>query len=455
MLPLSSPARPGRRAVPVVAWAYFLGYAAWAVAMLTGAARRGIVNDLVFLPLYLSPAWFSFRAGLARSDEPRLARGWQFVGAAWLCSTLGGLSWILSEVWPSAGFDFAGWFLYNLYYPLALLGLWHFFEMPAPGDSRIRLAVECLIAGVATVVLAWYFVFRFGEATEALWPFLKTVSFLLLGELSLLVGATAVLHRPARHADRQSLTVFGIAIFTAGVADFIYQQSMLVQSTWAAPTGDLLLAFAATLVAMAAWMTSVRRPSSDASLPAVTVGLTLLPYLAVCVVAVLLVYESAKANLGNGPIAGLIVGGALLLVLVIARLLVAQREYTREAAARAVQDARFRSLVQRSSDGTLVVGSTGQVGYASPAFCRMVGSSETEIAGRFLTDFVSPDQHQHIMAWLRISTNRPLGEWRIGRPGGWREVEAVATDLTHDPVVSGIIVSRFAFIFPPDLGLSP
>ena len=441
MLPVSGPARPGLRAVPAVAWAYFLVYAAWAVAMLTGAARRGIVNDLVFLPLYLGPAWLSFRAGLARSDEPRLARGWQLVGAAWLCSTLGGLSWILFEVWPSVGFDSAGWFLHNLYYPLSLLGLWHFFEMPARGDSRIRLAVECLIAGVATVVLAWYFVFRFDEATQAFWPFIETVSSLFLGELLLLVGATAVLHRPARRADGRSLAVFGIAIFAAAVADFIYRQSMLVRSAWAAPTGDLLLAFAATLVAMAAWMTSVRRPSNEASLPAVTVGLTLLPYLAVGVVAALLIFESTKANLGKGPIAGLIVGGALLLVLVIARLLVAQREYAREAAARAVQDARFKSLVQRSSDGTLVVGSGGRIGYASPAFCRMVGSSENAIAGRFLTDFVCPDQHQQIMAWLRISADRPLGEWRIGRTGGWLEVEAVATDLTHDPVISGIIVN--------------
>ncbi len=422
-------------------WAYFLGYSVWAAAMLAGVAQRGVVNDFWFLPLYLGSAWLSFRTGSARSDEPRLARGWYLVGAAWLCSTVGGIAWILYELWPSAGFDWIGWLIYNLYYPLSLLGLWHFFEMPQRGDSRLRLVVECLIVSVATLVLAWYFVFRFDEATRSLWPFLKTAGFLFLAELLSLVGATAILHRPARNADGRSLTVFGIAIFAVGVADFVYQQSVLVSSTWAGPTGDLLLALAGTLVMVAAWMSRVQRPSIDASLPGVAVGLTLLPYLAVGVVGALLIFELAKANLGKGPIAGLIVGGALLLALVIARLLVAQREYTREATARAAQDARFKSLVQRSSDGVLVVSSAGQIGYASPAFCRAVGAPETELDGRFLTEFVGPDQHDRVTAWLRTSADRFLGEWQIGRAGAWRDVEAVATDLTHDPVISGIIVN--------------
>lgn len=439
--PLAIPSRPGLRAVPVVATAYFLVYAAWVVVMLAGAARRGIVNDLLFLPLYLGPAWLSFRAGSARSDEPRLARGWKLVGAAWLGSALGSLAWILYRAWPSAGFDAVGWLSYNLYYPLSLLGLWHFFEMPARGDSRIRLGVECLIVAVATVVLAWYFVFRFDEASREFWPFLQSVGVLFLGEWLLLIGATAVLHRPARHADAGSLTMFGIAILAAGVADFIYQQSMLVPSAWSGPTGDLLLAFAATLVMMAAWRTSVRRTSVNGSRPAVAVGLALLPYLAVGVVAALLVLESTKAKLGNGPIAGLIVGGALLLVLVIGRLLVAQREYAHEAGARAAQDARFKSLVQRSSDGILVLDRAGQIGYASPAFCRMVGASEAAVVGRRLADFGCPDQTIDITTWLETSAARPLGKWRIGRVGAWREVEAIATDMPNESVAADIVVN--------------
>lgn len=424
-----------------MAWAYFVAYSVWAVAMLAGFAPRGVTNDLLFLPLYLSASWISFLAGSARSDEPRLARGWRLVGAAWLCSAFGGASWVLYQLWPSAAFDWSGWLVYNFYYPLTMLGLWHFFEMPERGDSRLRLAVECSIVAVATLVLAWYFVFRFDEPpAPTLWPFRKTIGILVFSELLLMVGATAVLHRPARSAERRSLSVFGIATFAAGIADFVYQQNFLIGANWSGPTADLLLAFAGTLVIVAAWMSRVRQPSTDATVPGVAVGLTLLPYLAVGLVSALLAFESAKANLGEGPIAGLIVGGGVLLALVIARLLVAQREYAREATARSTQDARFRLLVQRSTDAILVVGVDGRIGYASPAFCRIVGSVATELEGRPLTEFVPANQRDRLATWVGAS-DRSLGEWQIGRDGVWRDMEAVATDLTNDPVVSGVVVN--------------
>ncbi len=439
--PSSNVARPASRVVSIFVWAYFLAYAGWAMAMLVGAAPRGVLNDFLFLPLYLGAGWLSLRAGSARPDEPRLARGWRLVGVAWLLSAAGGVSWLLYEIWPLAVLDWTSWLVYNLYYPLTLVGLWHFFELPDRSDSRLRLGVECLIVAAATLVLAWYFVFRFDEATRTLWPFIKTITVLVLGELLLMVGATAVLHRPAGKADRRSLTIFGIGVFAAGVADLVYEQSFLVVSAWNSPTADLLLAFGATLVMLAAWMTRRPRSAVDAGLPGVTVGLTLLPYLAVGVVAALLIFESVKANLGDGPIAGLVIGGAILLVLVIARLMVALREHHHEAAARAAQDARFRLLVQRSTDAILVVRLGGEIRYASPAFGRMVGLAEADLTGRMVTEFVPAEQEKRVVGWLQASADHVLTQWQIGREGTWLDVEAAATDLTADPVVEGIVVN--------------
>ncbi len=438
---LSGPRAPGFQLVPALAWTYFFAYAAWSVLMLAGLVPRGIVNDLVALPMSLGAAWCGFRAGAARRDEPRLARGWLLVGLAWLCSSVGSALLVVNIWSPTPAADLIGRAVYNLYYPLCLFGLWHFFEMPPRGDSRLRLLVECLIVAAAAVVLAWYFVFRFDEATRSLGPFLKTIGFVVLSELLLMVGASAVLHRPAPHADGPSLTVFGIAVFAAAIADLLYQQSVLVASSWTAPTADLLLGFAGTLVTWAAWLTWTRRPATEGGVPGVAVGLTLLPYLAVGVVAALLVFESTSSGLGAGPIGGLVVGGGMLSLLVILRLLVAQREFVHEATARAAQDARFRSLVDRSSDGILVVSATGRIEYASPAVTRIVGAPMTELDGRLLADFVRPDQQTAVDAWLRASGERPVGEWQLGRPGAWLDVEAVATDLTQDPLVSGIVLN--------------
>ncbi len=438
---LLTPSPVNTRATPAIVWAGFLAYLVWVVAMLAGLVPRGAVNDILFLPLYLGTAWLSFRAAAARSDHPKLARGWRLVGMAWLCSAIATVVWVAARFWPSPLLDWSGWVLYNSYYPLTVVGLWHFFQTPKRGTSRIRLAAECLIIAAATLVLAWYFVFRFDEATREPWSFLKTVSVLVPGEVFVIAGACAVLHRPARSTDGRSLTYFGIGTFAAGVADFVYQQDLLVGSTWSGPTGDLLLAFGATLVMVGAWMSLARRSSAPERLPGVAVGLTLLPYLAVGVVAVLLVFESTKADLGDRPIAGLTVGGGVLLALVIFRLLVAHREYVWEANARAAQDARFRSLVQWSSDGILVVDPNGRISYASPASCRLVGLPENELDGRLLIEFAPPDQRERMTAWLSTSINRPLGEWRIGQPGAWRDVEALATDLTDDPTVAGTVVN--------------
>ncbi len=439
--PSSIPTGLSSRVIPAFVWAYLLAYAAWATAMLAGAAPRGVLNDFLFLPMYLGAGWLSLQAAAAQTGQPRLARGWRLVGAAWLFSAVGSVSWLLYEIWPLAALDWAGWFVYNLYYPLTLLGLWQFFELPERGDSRIRIGVECLIVAAATLVLAWYFVFRFDEATRALWPFLKRLGMLVLGEVTLMVGITAVLHRPVAGADRRSLTVFGIGVFAAGVADLVYEQSLLVVSAWSNPTGDLLLAFGATLVMLGAWMSLRPKPAVDTGLPGVTIGLTLLPYLAVGVVAALLIFESVKANLGTGPIAGLVIGGAVLLVLVIARLMVALREHRHEAAARAAQDARFRLLVQRSTDAILVVRGAGEIRYASPAFGRMVGLPEADVTGMMVTEFVPADQRERVTGWLRGSGDHALTQWRIGRAGVWLDVEAAATDLTADPVIGGVVVN--------------
>lgn len=440
-MPTSIADRPTGRVVWVLLWAYFVAYAGWTMAMMAGVAPRGPLNDFLFLPMYLGAGWLSLRAGAAQSDEPRLARGWRLVGAAWLLSAVGSVSWLLYEIWPLAVLDWTGWLVYNLYYPLTLLGLWQFFELPDRGDSRLRIGVECLIVAAATLVLAWYFVFRFDEATGTFWPFIQRLSVLVLGEVLLMVGATAVLHRPVAQAARRSLTVFGIGVFAAGVADLVSEQSFLVVTAWNSPTADLLLAFGATLVMVGARMSWRKEPALDGGLPGVTVGLTLLPYLSVGVVAALLIFESVKAKLGDGPIAGLVIGGAVLLVLVIARLMVALREHRHEATARAAQDARFRLLVQRSTDAILVARPGGEIRYASPAFGRMVGLPEADVTGRILTEFVPPDQQERVAGWLQAPADHALAKWRIGRAEAWRDVEAVATDLTADPVVEGIVVN--------------
>lgn len=428
------------RALMIAGWVYLAGYAAWSVTLLGANLPRDAFNDLLFLPFYFGTAGAAFLAGGSPRNDSRLARGWRLIGAAWIVSGAGSLLWLLHRAMPSAALDWIAWTVYNGYYPLVIAGLWHFLERPTDGVTRFRLGVEALIAMTATAVLAWYFVFRHNQAVDGAPEVLKQIAVLFVGELLVVGAASAVLQRPAPTANVRSLVALGLGAFSAAIADLAYEQNQLLGVTWSGRVGDVLLAVGATLIfsAALAWR---RRSVAEHPLPVVSRGLTLLPFVAVGVVASLLIWESVRANLGQGPVAGLTIGGAILLVLVIARLLVAQRELGREAAARAAQDARFRSLVERSSDAMLVVTPSGLIRWASPAFGRMVGLGDETVAGRGLTEFVPAELGGALEAWLTAPKSAVLSAWRLGHGGRWRDVEALGTDLTTDPAVAGIVVN--------------
>ena len=446
-VPVTSPPSAGDRAGRLLsaqaAQLVFPGlavvYSGWAAAVLLGLIPRNWINDLAYLPLYLIVGVGGLSAARAWAPEPRIARGWQLVGVAWLASAAGSSVWLLNWVWPSPIVDAIGWLLYNIYYPIVLVGLWHLFRLPPRGLGRVRLAVEGLIVTVATAALAWYFVFRFGEAAQSVPALIRAVTVLFLGEMLVVFGATAVLHSPAEPGDSRSVAMLTIGLFIATIADFVYEQNRMLGTVWSGPAGDLMLAWGAILIASAAWMSA--RGANRTTPAGVSRGLNVLPYLTIGVVGSLLVFEALARGMGGGPVGGLVLSGALLLGLVIVRLLVAQREFAEEATARWAQGAVFTSLVQRSSDGILIVDRDGAIRYSSPALDRIAGPGTLRPAGQRFPDLIHPTQRAAAAEWLRGLTDRTTERWRLGGAGSWREVEAVASDLTADPLVGGIVVN--------------
>jgi PAS domain S-box-containing protein len=145
-----------------------------------------------------------------------------------------------------------------------------------------------------------------------------------------------------------------------------------------------------------------------------------------------------RPDLSHPALPGLVLGEVVLMGLMILRLVVAQREFTGETRARAAQDARFRALVQRSSDAILVVCRAGRIRYASPPFAEMVGASGEDLVGRLLADLITFDPPGDLVAWLAQPAARPLARWKAGEQ---REIEALATDHTGDPSIGGIVIN--------------
>jgi len=104
---------------------------------------------------------------------------------------------------------------------------------------------------------------------------------------------------------------------------------------------------------------------------------------------------------------------------------------------------RFRSLVQRSSELTLVCDPAGHIGYASTAASEMLGVTYHQLLGRNVVDLID-DQHKGAVAELfagnKVRAQAPVECQIAHADGSIRWVELISTDLTIDPAVKGVVV---------------
>jgi PAS domain S-box-containing protein len=120
-------------------------------------------------------------------------------------------------------------------------------------------------------------------------------------------------------------------------------------------------------------------------------------------------------------------------------------EAMREADAERIQ-ARFRSLVNSSSDMITVIDSVGQVVYVSPSVERTLELPEAPLEGTPLVDLIHPDDRgratEFLAAVARDSGPAEPVEWRMrGTDGFWLDVETIATGQLDDPDVQGIVLN--------------
>ena len=142
----------------------------------------------------------------------------------------------------------------------------------------------------------------------------------------------------------------------------------------------------------------------------------------------------------------LCVMGAFVLAFVI-RMAGAAWEHKEdaEAATRDSED-RFRSLVQHSTDTTLVIGADRRIRYASPAIRSLLGIDPDAVIGTDVTELLHPDDAERIQIQLgslvHAHTVAEGIELRLGNVDGtWRAVEAVLTDLRDRPSVGGFVAN--------------
>jgi diguanylate cyclase (GGDEF)-like protein/PAS domain S-box-containing protein len=110
-------------------------------------------------------------------------------------------------------------------------------------------------------------------------------------------------------------------------------------------------------------------------------------------------------------------------------------------------EARFRSLVQNSTDVVMVVDADSTVRYVSPSVEGVFGYDASELENTKLTRLIHPDDKTQVLQFLTLTgregaTSTGLIESRMRhRDDFWLHVETLRTDLMHDPNVKGIVLN--------------
>lgn len=126
---------------------------------------------------------------------------------------------------------------------------------------------------------------------------------------------------------------------------------------------------------------------------------------------------------------GVLGAGGLLVSLLLAWALVAA---TRR------QTARFRSVVQASTDLVLAFG-PGGCRYASPSVLRVTGRDEKELLGGGILACVHDDDRAQLHAASQAGEPPQLLFRLRDRSGAWRRLEAHVSDLRDDRQVRGVV----------------
>ena len=125
---------------------------------------------------------------------------------------------------------------------------------------------------------------------------------------------------------------------------------------------------------------------------------------------------------------------------------VTPHEQTKAALARS--EAKWRSLIQNSSDLITILSKKGIILYKSPSIQNILGYSPEELVGQPVLNYIAPDDQQTIkkaMKKLLVAghsvTLPPIVFRFLCKDGTWRFLEASGTNLLANEAVGGIVIN--------------
>ncbi len=455
-LAISTDARPRRR-VPALTAAfvtllYAIGYLVWERNDWGTPVIRDLVSNVAFMPLNLAVVTLTFLASRSPVLDPGVRRALRLLALGSAMVFIGNTisTWYLMVLHQNPPVSWADLF----YLSDSLLILAALLSFPLARRTRLerwKFVLDAAMVLVGGAVAIWYFSIRpTAGATEnsSIVITLLAFAYPLVSMLVLLGITTLILRRPT-DGNRVAFGLLVGAVFISVVADLTFNLVSLETGGRSASIidGAYLLCYVMLIAgAELYYRRPVPRSVAGAMPRPRNQPVSPLPYLAVATTYALLLY--GVINPWTDPVSGIAVGALLVTALVVARQLLAVRENVRLLAETAVRqnEARFRSLVQHSSDVIIVTRANGTMRFVSPSANRVFGYDPSEMVGRPLVTLLHPDDRDRATTLFEHAGRTPgvTGpvEWRFRQPdGSWLHAEILATNLTGDPTVKGIVLN--------------
>jgi serine phosphatase RsbU (regulator of sigma subunit) len=309
-----------------------------------------VVNVAVFVgPLLVLPLCFGGLFGSARrpgasrmDDQPAAITGQRWapvlLGMGILCYALGQIVFtyyylVLHKVPPFPGLADVG---FLIEYPFLLLGILLLPARPVPVASRTRIAVDGLMIMTAAVTFSWYFILGpvIHQGTETALAKVVATSY-PLADIVLIACLVILALRPGEHALRRAVYLLALGLGFVVVTDSIYSYQTLNDAYVTGTILDVGWPVAYMLIGLGAFavrLAPVAPPDETPRTPTLARQATwrsLLPYALVPAVGVLAVY-AWRHPAGNGSLAaGVYLGAAVLICLVLLRQVLTIVENTR------------------------------------------------------------------------------------------------------------------------------
>jgi PAS domain S-box-containing protein len=408
-------------------------------ADITDAICFGIADFSVVLLCYLA-------ARSARGDSAT-RRAWLLIMGASLFSATASTASTLNEImhpgtvmplWTNAVFGTA--------YLLTFAGLVSFPIAPRRRADRIAMSFDIATVAISGAMVLWYWCMRTGafEASTSLATKATVVGYPFADMVALITAAILLL----RSADDRSRTIFSfiaLAYLMSSVADFwygyldidvlMYRRNTLIDVCWLG--GVLLLSVAAA--------SQLRRtPPPGSRMRVAARWMAEIPLIAVAL-AFAMLFLATQENMERVELQL----GALALVmtvLAIARQRISARDAAQLMTERAIHDARYRALVQNSSDVVLVLDAELRTTYVSPAIEGVLGLTPDHGVGRPFVDLVGAEDREEAAEVLSRVAAKPFGTESLRcqmmhADGTPRIMETLASNLLDDPAVKGIVLN--------------